>query len=110
MTHSPIPLPRNTVDLTGQPFGRLTVLEYAGREPAPHAGRGGHALWLCECVCNARVTVRGARLRAGRIVSCGCQRADPLIRQAARLTIPERTRKRIARLGGEAFARLQQAP
>ena len=27
-----------------------------------------HVLWLCACVCGNRVTMRGAKLRAGRVL------------------------------------------
>lgn len=78
-----IPLPRGTVDLTGQTFGDLDVQEYAGRDEA-----GGHALWRCLCHCPAEPKphekiARGTRLRQGRQVSCGGRRADPEVRKAA---------------------------
>ena len=88
-----IPLPKNTIDLTGQTFGRLMVIEYAGREPF-----SGHALWHCLCVCDAVCVVRGSNLRTGRTVSCGCFRRDPIVRQAARVLTPRWRRKAIAKL------------
>jgi hypothetical protein len=88
------------LDLTGRTFDRLRVLERV--EPRDRAD--DHAMWACECDCGARVTVRGAKLRSGAIRSCGCLRADPGIRRAARLQVPERRRRAIARAGGAAFA------
>ena len=89
-------LPKNTTDETGHRYGRLLVAEYAGREG------DGAALWLCRCDCGGNAVVRGAKLRSGRTVSCGCERADPEIRQAARLKVSSRRRKQIARLGSDA--------
>lgn len=92
----PIPLPSLVVDETGHRYDRLMVLSYAGRAPS------GHALWLCRCDCGKQVTVRGNKLRGGTQVSCGCWRANPDVRQAARMKTPARRRKAIASMGGEA--------
>jgi hypothetical protein len=97
-----IPLPINTIDETGNRYGRLVVLEYAGREEPLEAGQGGPARWLCQCDCGNQIAVRGKRLRVGRQVSCGCERADPNIRQAARMKVSARRRKAIAVMGGAA--------
>ena len=53
------------IDLTGQPFGRLTVLK---RWPVK---QGKHVLWLCRCSCQREVRVRSQHLRKKRIKSCG---------------------------------------
>jgi hypothetical protein len=56
-----------TKDLTGQRYGRLEVLDYAG----PDAN--GNVFWTCRCDCGPGViTVRGDRLRSGKTSSCGC--------------------------------------
>lgn len=57
-------------DLTGQTFGRLTVVEYAG-----HA-KNGNAQWLCQCTCGNTAVVDGYRLRRGTTTSCGCYRRE----------------------------------
>ena len=57
---------RKAIDLTGQRFGRLTVLQ---REARPGAG---HAVWLCVCECGLACEVEGQALRRGAQVSCGC--------------------------------------
>lgn len=54
------------IDLTGQKFGRLTVLCEAGRN------KHGHVLWRCRCECDAETTVRTGDLRSGNTTSCGC--------------------------------------
>lgn len=59
------------IDLTGQKFGRLTVIERYGV-------RDGHAAWMCECECGNRTVVNGRWLRAGRTTSCGCYHKEML--------------------------------
>lgn len=84
-------------DLTGQQFGRLTVIERAPDNPL-----SGHAEWLCRCECGETIIVRGWGLRSGRTVSCGCARRDPVVRAAARSRVPASRRRSIARAGAKA--------
>ena len=49
-------------DLTGEKFGRLTVLKFVSK------AKDGHAVWLCECTCGRTVNV----YRPKRTFSCGC--------------------------------------
>lgn len=58
----------NLKDLTGQKFGRLTVM---GKQDKT---KDGHALWECLCDCGTVVVVRGRELRNGHTKSCGCLR------------------------------------
>lgn len=53
------------VDLTGQRFGRLTVIKRA-----PNKGR--RTVWLCECDCGTEKEIRQEDLRSNKTVSCGC--------------------------------------
>lgn len=53
------------VDLTGQQFGRLTVLEFAGL-----IGKNGY--WYCECECGSWSLVPTHNLKSGGTKSCGC--------------------------------------
>lgn len=53
-------------NLTGLKFGRLTVVEQAGK-----ASNGAY-LWRCLCVCGQEKIVEGAMLTAGHTQSCGC--------------------------------------
>lgn len=59
------------IDLTGQTFDRLTVVE---RTPNPH-GRGD-VWWLCRCSCGTVKPVNGQLLRSGVVRSCGCLRRE----------------------------------
>ena len=54
------------IDLTGQVFGRWTVIKQNGNSPK------GAALWSCLCECGKSGTPSGCDLRAGKSASCGC--------------------------------------
>lgn len=56
-------------DLTGQRFGRLTVLRRA-------ESRNKHTMWLCKCDCGTVKEVFGSALVSGLSTSCGCYRVD----------------------------------
>lgn len=58
-----------TIDLTGQRFGRLTVLEKVDYNDTPQKCE---AKWRCQCDCGNIVEVRGTSLRKGATRSCGC--------------------------------------
>lgn len=53
-----------TLDLKGKKFGKLTVLEYAGK------CRSNKTLWLAECECGDRKTYRTGNLMAGITMQC----------------------------------------
>lgn len=65
---------RNRIDMSGQQFGRLTVVSYLG---------GKSSLWDCTCVCGNRASVPGANLRNGDTKSCGCLKAEYRVSIAA---------------------------
>lgn len=54
------------IDLKGQRFGRLVVVEEAGRD------KHGHVLWKCRCDCGSETIVYVHSLRSGDTTSCGC--------------------------------------
>lgn len=60
------------IDLTGQKFGRLTVVEISGRQ-------NGHIMWKCVCKCGNIITVKGVHLRSGHTKSCGCYKSETAI-------------------------------
>jgi hypothetical protein len=69
------------IDLTGQRFGRWTVLALS---------EGGHnARWLCTCDCGTTRPVTGKSLRGGVSTSCGCRTREV---SSARLTKHGHTR------------------
>lgn len=61
-------------DLTGQKFGRLTVLERTENYRAPNGTSG--AMWLCQCDCGNVLKVRAPDLKSGHTRSCGCLHRD----------------------------------
>lgn len=62
---------RFVIDLSGQIFGRLTVVSFVGGQ-----GRGKHAIWLCRCECGKQTFATSHRLRSSRTLSCGCLRDE----------------------------------
>ena len=56
-------------DLTGQIFGKLTVIDRA-------ANWLGRTAWNCRCECGSAVTVTANGLRSGGARSCGCLKAS----------------------------------
>lgn len=64
------PTSKKTVNLTGQKFGNLTVLSFAGVRVRPSGQR--HTQWECACVCGKRYTVLSSSLLHAKIKSCGC--------------------------------------
>lgn len=56
--------------LTGQKFGKLTVIEYAGYEF--DAGNRAQHLWKCACDCGGEKIVQARLLLSGHCKSCGC--------------------------------------
>lgn len=56
------------VDLSGQKFGRWTVISYVG-----------HRKWNCRCTCGTERVVQGTHLKSGASKSCGCYNHDSLI-------------------------------
>lgn len=63
----------NTIDETGNRYGRLMVLGYVGSRGTAKATR---ARWRCRCQCGTEVTVNGLDLRSGNSKSCGCWRNE----------------------------------
>lgn len=61
-------MPVNHHDLTGQKFGRFTVIEYAGKSK-----------WRCICNCGNKRLVMTYALRCGNSTSCGCLKVEKLI-------------------------------
>ena len=57
------------IDLTGERFGRWTVIGLAPSTPR-------NAKWFCKCECGTIKIVRAATLRNGDSKSCGCYRAE----------------------------------
>lgn len=59
------------IDLTGQRFGKLVVIERAGTQ-------NGHILWKCKCDCGNEIVTLMNSLRGGNTISCGCFRREKM--------------------------------
>ena len=57
------------IDLTGQKFGRLTVIKRDGY-------KAGRVAWLCSCECGNTITATQNNLSRGCTKSCGCLRNE----------------------------------
>lgn len=60
------------LDLTGQTFGRLTVI-------SPAQNKGKKTAWLCLCSCGNEKIIRTSALTRGLTKSCGCINHDNLL-------------------------------
>ncbi len=58
------------IDLTGQRFGRLVVVERSDND------KRGRSTWKCQCDCGKYSIQSSTNLREGHVVSCGCARAE----------------------------------
>ncbi len=72
---------RKLIDLTGQTFGKLTVLRedepsYIIKRPTNKLQRTRY--WVCQCVCGQQSSVRQSYLRNGHTTSCGCSFREAL--------------------------------
>lgn len=71
------------VDLTGQTFGRLKVIERVKNN------KNGKARWLCECECGKKVIVYSTNLVRNITLSCGCLSKEMLINRNKRFNTYE---------------------
>jgi len=58
------------IDRLGQKFGRLSVVESAGRD------RNKKVLWKCLCDCGNTAIIPSGALVTGNTTSCGCAFKD----------------------------------
>jgi hypothetical protein len=65
-----------TLDLTGETFGRLNVIMFAGYK-YDREGDVARAHWACWCSCGNVVAVRSDNLWSENTRSCGCLRRGP---------------------------------
>lgn len=72
------------IDLTGQRFGRLTVL---GQNQEPYRSPSGKPTrrWDCSCDCGTRTTILQSQLTSGKAKSCGCLQREKAALSAADL-------------------------
>ena len=63
------PMSYRVMDLTGQRFGRLTVIKYLG-------SKDKQTCWLCMCDCGKEHITTSNHLRMGQAKSCGCLQTE----------------------------------
>lgn len=59
------------IDITGETFGRLTVLGRDGYE-------GDRIMWSCRCSCGNVVSIPSNSLKSGNTRSCGCLKREEM--------------------------------
>ena len=62
------------IDLTGNTYGRLTVIKYSGYSLTPKGVK--RPKWECRCSCGNTIIVCGNDLKSGHTVSCGCYKKE----------------------------------
>lgn len=60
-------LKNNRLDLAGQQYGILTVMQSS-------ENIGIRTAWLCQCDCGSTTIVKTVDLRRGKVTSCGCRK------------------------------------
>lgn len=86
------------IDLSGQKFGKLTVLYRSSKIGEP-------IKFMCKCDCGNEKEIRGNDLRSGKTLSCGCLRKekaqqnkkDLIGKKFGKLTVIEPTEERYNR-------------
>ena len=82
----------NFLDLTGQRFGRLTVIKEADKYISPQGLK--FVQWLCKCDCGNDTIVLSTNLKKGTTKSCGCYN----IEQAKKRLFKDLTGQKFGRL------------
>lgn len=83
-------LTNRNADITGQRFGRLTVIKRAGSD-------SNRSVWFCKCDCGKVIKVKLRDLVQGDTKSCGCYASD---------AIKQRNDERSSKIIGKRFGRL----
>jgi hypothetical protein len=60
------------IDLTGQKFNRLLVVERV------KTNKSKNSKWLCKCECGEYTTVLACHLKSGHTKSCGCAKIEAI--------------------------------
>ena len=61
---------QNLINLSGQKFDKLTVLEKVSSKKSPSGTT--KIFWLCKCDCGNQCIIEGNALKTGNTRSCGC--------------------------------------
>lgn len=77
-------------DLTGQVFGKLTVI---GISKKVQSGKRKRYYWQCKCECGNFKVVSSEHLKSGNTKSCGCLQKEMAQLRGYKSKIGERSRK-----------------
>jgi hypothetical protein len=77
-----------TKDLTGQRYGRLVVIGFAGFVQARTRERRD-AFWECQCDCGNIIKARVGNITRGGVKSCGCYRDELRAGLGQRIALPK---------------------
>jgi hypothetical protein len=89
---------RKTLELSGQVFGRLTVIEIV------KTSNNKNSRWLVRCSCGVEKEATGSKLKNGRTKSCGCLRRN--IKTKAKTKAKTKEKTVVRDLTGQTFSRL----
>lgn len=91
------------IDLTGEVFGKLTVISRAQDKILPSGYK--QVMWNCSCECGNTSVVSGKNLKGGSVRSCGCgmrQVKNNLVgKRFERLKVIEKVKGKILKSGFE---------
>ena len=76
----------NFIDLDGQIFGRLLVLDISEKTCSGH---GKSTYWECKCICGNTVHAPTSQLLNGDSTSCGCKAKKQLANGLKKYEYPE---------------------
>lgn len=65
LNSNPIRVKGEVLDLRGQQYGELTVIDFSKKD------KQGRAIWKCLCSCGVTKDIRAQGLRSGAVISCG---------------------------------------
>lgn len=82
---------KNLKDLTGQVFGRLTVLGFS------HYDKYSIHHWKVRCSCGTEKIVGGSAMISGYIKSCGCLRRETTSKLRKGIIVSDETRAKISK-------------
>lgn len=80
------------IDLTGQRFGKWTVLRLGEMHPVGSKGKMRH-FWVCQCDCGTIREVSGDNLRGGQSLCCGCAGNEKTIARSTKHGFARRGKK-----------------
>lgn len=73
--------------MIGLRFGRLVVIEKAGKQ------KDRHILWKCKCDCGNEVVAQSSHLRSGHTRSCGCLQVESVVKKNYRHGCSSRSKR-----------------